>query len=324
MIVVTGAAGFIGSALLGHLHSMGYGELVAVDDFSVEQKWPNLLDKPWALRVERSVFFEWLMPNAESVQCIFHMGARTKTNEFDESVLHSLNVEYSQNIWNACVDSSIPLIYASSAATYGSGDGGFSDAPNGLNDLQPLNPYGQSKHTFDLWVMSMVSRGIAPPFWAGFKFFNVFGANEYHKERMASVVFHAFNQIKEKGQVTLFKSHRNDYSNGAQARDFIYVKDVISVLMHFFNHRKNSGLYNLGTGTCRTFVDLASAVFTAMDCTESVVFIDMPLDIRDRYQYHTEADTTRLVEAGYTLPFTPLEVAVADYVHGYLVPHRYL
>jgi len=324
MIIVTGAAGFIGSAMLGHLQRLGYGELVAVDDFSHPEKAPNLAGKTLLHRIERSEFLSWLPQQAHKVQFVFHIGARTKTNEFDEQVLQSLNVDYSMSIWNTCVEFSIPLIYASSAATYGDGAEGFSDDSSGLAKLQPLNPYGNSKHRFDLWVMEQESAGNMPPFWAGFKFFNVFGPNEYHKGRMASVVYHAFNQWRETGLVSLFKSHRADYADGAQERDFIYVKDVLSVLTHFFANRKNSGLYNLGTGECRTFLDLVKAVFAAVDAPEQVAYVDMPLDIRDRYQYHTQADMQRLKMAGYKVPFTPLEVAVADYVQGYLQSQRYL
>jgi len=324
MIVVTGAAGFIGSALLGQLQRMGYGELVAVDDFSATEKLQNLDGKSLVCKVERMEYFQWMAENASKIQFVFHIGARTKTNEFDEAVLHTLNVDYSQKMWNACVEHNIPLIYASSAATYGDGELGFSDAPEGLSALKPLNPYGNSKHTFDLWVMDQVALGNEPPFWSGFKFFNVFGPNEYHKGRMASVVFHAFNEIKESGKVSLFRSHRSDYKDGEQARDFIYVKDVLSVLMHFFNARKNGGLYNLGTGQCRTFLDLAKAVFAALNKPEHIDFVDMPSDIRDRYQYHTEANMDRLVAAGYVIPFTPLELAVEDYVNRYLVGHTFL
>jgi len=271
--------------------------------------------------VERSEFFDWLKDNAKRIQFIFHIGARTRTDEFDETVLQHLNVEYSQKMWQACVESNIPLIYASSAATYGDGTQGFSDEPSSLTSLKPLNPYGNSKHRFDLWVMEQKK---APPFWAGFKFFNVFGPNEYHKGRMASVVFHAYNQIKETGKVSLFRSHNENFADGAQERDFIYVKDVVSVMMHFLVHRKNSGLYNLGTGTCRTFEDLAKSVFGALDLLPEIDFVDMPMDIRDKYQYHTEANMERLVAAGYRIPFTPLEVAVDDYVKNYLNSMQYL
>jgi ADP-L-glycero-D-manno-heptose 6-epimerase len=275
-------------------------------------------------RVERQQLWDWLPAQASKIQFVFHIGARTKTNEFDEQVLQTLNVEYSQKLWQFCVDNSIPLIYASSAATYGDGGQGFSDDPQGLGQLKPLNPYGSSKHRFDLWVMEQLLLGNQPPFWAGFKFFNVFGPNEYHKGRMASVVFHAFNQIRTTRKVSLFKSHHPDYKDGEQERDFVYVKDVMNVLMHFFVHRKNGGLFNLGTGECRTFLDLATAVFEAMNVPVDIEYIDMPADIRDRYQYHTQADMQRIRTAGFTLPFTPLEVAVADYVQHYLESEQYL
>ena len=324
MIVVTGALGFIGSALLGELQRMGFGELVAVDDFMAVDKLQNLAGKSIVLKIDRMQYFSWMDENASKIQFIFHIGARTKTNEFDEQVLQTLNVEYSQKMWHACVKHNIPLIYASSAATYGDGAMGFSDEPSEIVKLKPLNPYGNSKQQFDLWALEQVSLGLQPPFWAGFKFFNVFGPNEYHKGRMASVVYHAFNEIQSSGKVSLFRSHRSDYGDGQQERDFIYVKDVLSVLMHFFHNRKNGGLYNLGTGLCRTFLDLAKAVFAAMGRTENISFIDMPADIRDRYQYHTEADTSRLLAAGYNLPFSPLELAVEDYVNHYLVGGAYL
>lgn len=321
MIVVTGAAGFIGSALLGELQRMGYGDLIAVDDFSIESKSANNRNKRITQFVERREFFGWLSDNAKRIQFIFHIGARTRTDEFDEDLLEQLNVSYSKQIWQACVDFNIPLIYASSAATYGDGTQGFSDEPALLGSLKPLNPYGNSKHRFDLWVIEQQK---VPPFWAGFKFFNVFGPNEYHKGRMASVVFHAFHQIKETGQVSLFRSHNENFANGAQERDFIYVKDVLSVMMHFLVHRTNCGLYNLGTGTCRTFEDLATAVFAAMELPPDINFVDMPLDIRDKYQYHTQANMDKLVGAGYKLPFTPLETAVDDYVKNYLISGQYL
>ena len=321
MIVVTGAAGFIGSALLGELQRMGYGDLIAVDDFSIESKRSNYQNKKITQFVEREVFFDWLNDNAKRIQFIFHIGARTRTDEFDEQVLEDLNVAYSKKMWLSCIEYNIPLIYASSAATYGDGTQGFSDEPSLLNVLKPLNPYGNSKHRFDLWVTSQKK---TPPFWAGFKFFNVFGPNEYHKGRMASVVFHAFYQIRETGKMGLFKSYDENFADGAQERDFIYVKDVLGVLMHFMVHRKNGGLYNLGTGTCRTFQDLANAVFSTLGKSPEIQFIEMPVDIRDKYQYHTEAKMERLVAAGYRIPFTPLETAVEDYINHYLIPGQYL
>jgi ADP-L-glycero-D-manno-heptose 6-epimerase len=315
MIVVTGAAGFIGSALLGRLQREGYGNLVAVDDFSNANKRPNFQHKKLHLLINRNDFLNWLKDNSEHVQAILHIGARTDTSEFSDEVLNALNVEYSKALWNACVTFSIPFIYASSAATYGDGAQGFEDNMAELPKLQPLNPYGWSKHHFDLWVMEQKQ---TPPFWAGFKFFNVFGPNENHKGRMASVVYHAFNQIRESGSLKLFRSHKPGIADGEQQRDFIYVMDVVDVLIYFMEHRKNAGLYNLGTGVARSFQDLGLAVFSALNLSPRIEFIDIPEDIRDKYQYYTKADTSRLRAAGYTKAFTPLETAVNDYITQYL------
>ena len=321
MIIVTGALGFIGSALLGELEARGYGELVAVDNFNDTYKFSNLEGKQIKERIDRTVFCEWLKLNAAKVQFVFHIGARTRTNEFDWNVLNDLNVNYSKQLWQICSQESIPLIYASSAATYGNGVNGFSDDPANIKQLKPMNPYGESKQLFDLWMMEQEN---TPPFWAGFKFFNVFGPNEYHKGRMASVVFHAFNQIKEKGSVNLFKSYNSEYADGEQRRDFVYIKDVLNVLIYHMETRKKSGLYNLGSGKSHTFLDLANGVFKALNMVSNLNYIDMPVDIRDNYQYFTQADDLRLVESGYSKGFTPFEDAVADYVTNYLVPQKYI
>jgi ADP-L-glycero-D-manno-heptose 6-epimerase len=318
MIIVTGACGFIGSALLGKLQELGYGELIAVDDFSHASKLPNLENKNLKARIDREEFPDWLDEHAQKVQFIFHIGARTRTNEFDWDVLNHLNVDYSKRLWNTCTKFSIPIIYASSAATYGNGEFGFDDSPEGRSRLKPMNPYGESKQIFDVWAEERASEGQHPPFWAGFKFFNVFGPNEYHKGRMASVVFHAFNQIKEKGEVSLFKSYRDDYEDGGQRRDFVYVKDVLSVLIHFMENRKNSGIYNLGSGQSHTFLELATAVFNALELTPNIKYIDMPEDIRGNYQYFTEASMIRVKNAGYTHEFWEFDRAIKDYVTGYL------
>ena len=320
VIVITGALGFIGSALLGELSNLGYGNLVAVDDFSREEKWKNLETKE-VVRIERSEFLEWLKTNASRIQFIFHIGARTKTNEFNWQTLESLNINYTKSIWASCTEFSIPLIYASSAATYGDGSNGFDDTPELVNKLEPLNPYGKSKHLVDQWVLEQEK---TPPFWAGFKFFNVFGPNEYHKGRMASVVFHAFHQINESASMKLFKSYRDDYADGEQKRDFIYIKDVISVMLHFMAHRRYSGIYNLGTGEAHTFLDLAKGVFNALDKDLNIEFIDMPEDIRGNYQYFTEANMTRIRQAGYTKDFWNFEDSIADYVKSYLLPNAYM
>ena len=321
MIIVTGALGFIGSALIGELLRNGYGQIVAVDDFDKTEKLPNLQDKNILHRISRNEFLAWVPAHARDIQFIFHIGARTKTNEFDLHVLQELNVNYTKELWRMCTQYSIPLIYASSAATYGNGENGFDDDPLKRSSLQPMNPYGNSKQEVDVWISEQSQ---TPPFWAGFKFFNVFGANEYHKDRMASVVFHAFHQIKESGRMRLFKSYRIDYENGAQRRDFVYIKDVLQVLMHFMENRKNSGIYNLGSGRSHTFLQLAQGVFKALNAPEAIDFIDMPEDIRDNYQYYTQASMQRIKEAGYTPDFWNFEEAIADYVQHYLIPHKYL
>lgn len=315
MIVVTGAAGFIGSALLAHLLQEGYGELVAVDDFSKAEKTANYSHKKIKYFIDRAVFPEWLVKNAADVQFVHHLGARTDTAEFDLDFLREINTHYSQKIWNICSENQIPLIYASSAATYGDGAWGFDDADTITKTLQPLNPYGISKHEFDLWVLEQQN---TPFFWAGFKFFNVFGPNEYHKQRMASVVFHAYNQIQETGGVKLFKSHRPDFEDGKQQRDFVYVKDLCKVLVYFMENRKYSGIYNLGSGVARTFLDLATATFSALRKDANINYIDIPEDIRNRYQYYTCANLNKLHHAGYNYPFYTLESAIDEYVNQYL------
>lgn len=315
MIVVTGAAGFIGSALAGRLLNEGYGSIVAVDDFSRADKMKNLEGKNFHAKIERESFLPWLENHGADVQFVFHMGARTDTSEFSHDILNHLNLDYSKALWTLCVRHSIPLIYASSAATYGDGSHGFRDDTGQLKSLTPLNPYGWSKHHFDLWVMSQVSH---PPFWAGFKFFNVFGPNEYHKHRMASVVYHAYHQIRTTGSVKLFRSHKPDYADGMQLRDFIYIRDVLDVLMYFMEHRKFSDIYNLGSGTARSFNDLAQSVFRALGREVAISYTDIPEDIRDKYQYYTCANMDKIRDAGYRGKFTALEDAVQDYVNQYL------
>ncbi|MEO5592856.1 MAG: ADP-glyceromanno-heptose 6-epimerase [Chitinophagaceae bacterium] len=314
-IVVTGAAGFIGSCLVGFLNEKGYDNLILVDDFSRLDKTPNLEGKKFSIKTERESFFEWLNNNRPAVDFVYHIGARTDTTEFDYSVHQHLNVEYSQKIWHYCTENTIPLVYASSAATYGSGEFGYSDDHELPYKLQPLNPYGVSKNEFDKWALQQIA---SPPFWAGLKFFNVYGPNEYHKGRMASVIWHSFNQIKKDGLVKLFKSHRPDFKDGQQLRDFIYVKDVLNVCYWLKKNKPSSGIYNLGTGKARTFEDLVKATFAGLDKPASISFIDMPEDIRDKYQYFTEAAMQKLHAAGYRLPFYSLEKGVDDYVRNYL------
>ncbi|MCC6840569.1 MAG: ADP-glyceromanno-heptose 6-epimerase [Flavobacteriales bacterium] len=317
MIVVTGAAGFIASRLLHELQQQGYADLVAVDDFSRADKARNLEGIKLAARVDRKQFPAWIDANEKLIQFIFHLGARTDTTEFNKAVFDELNVHYSQQVWDRCAQYAIPLVYASSAATYGNGELGYGDTNDELPfKLRPLNPYGESKNEFDMWALSRADK---PFFWAGLKFFNVYGPNEYHKGRMASVVFHAFNQIQATGAMKLFRSHRPDFADGGQLRDFVYVKDVCEVCIFLMEHRKHSGLYNLGSGQARTFQDLARNVFSAMGRPEQIGFIDTPADIRDKYQYFTEAEMGKLRSIGYTKPFHSLEEGISDYVTQYLL-----
>jgi ADP-L-glycero-D-manno-heptose 6-epimerase len=321
MIVITGAAGFVGSCLAAGLLEAGYYDLVLVDDFSREDKKHNYANKINCQLVDRHRLLAWLDREQASVQYVFHLGARTDTTEFDAEIHRRLNYEYSKNLWLKCVEYGLPLVYASSAATYGDGALGFDDnQPEILQQLSPLNPYGQSKHDFDLWALAQNQK----PFqWVGLKFFNVYGPNEYHKGRMASVVFHAYNQIKSTNKMRLFRSHHADYADGGQLRDFIYVKDVVKVCIWFMEHRRQSGLFNLGTGRARTFNDLVRAVFTAMHKTPAINFIDTPFDIRDKYQYFTEAKMEKLRLAGYQTAFTSIENGVEDYVLNYLKYNNY-
>lgn len=321
MIVVTGSAGFIASALVSKLNENNFNDLILVDDFSNPEKNKNVQGKKITQKVDRTQFFEWLEENHKFVEFIFHLGARTDTTEFDKAIFDRLNLNYTKTMWQKCSEFGIPLIYASSAATYGMGELGYKDSHEIVDQLKPLNPYGESKNEFDKWALRQEKK---PLFWAGFKFFNVYGPNEYHKARMASVVFHSFNQIKETGKMKLFRSHNPNYENGMQMRDFVYVKDVVDVLYWFMHHRKDSGLYNLGSGKARAFKDLTLATFKAMDIKPIIEFIDTPLDIRDKYQYFTEADMTKLRSVGYKKEFHTLEQGVEDYVKNYLSNHNYL
>ncbi|MFC2101620.1 ADP-glyceromanno-heptose 6-epimerase [Bacteroidota bacterium] len=321
MIIVTGAAGFIGSCIVGKLNNRGIKEIGIVDDFSHPEKALNTQKKVFELAVDRSEFAEWLKANHDRVKIVFHIGARTDTTEFDIAVFDELNLNYSKEVWNLCTEYNIPLIYASSAATYGDGSLGYKDDHAIIPDLRPLNPYGDSKNEFDKWVLKQQK---APPFWYGLKFFNVFGPNEYHKGRMASVVFHAYNQIRDTGSAKLFRSHNPAYKDGEQLRDFIYVKDVADVLLYLMDHGKDSGIYNLGTGKARTFLDLVHAVFKASLKEPMIEFIDTPIDIRDKYQYFTEADMNKLIAIGYKKPFTSLEEGIREYVQEYLLEGNYM
>jgi ADP-L-glycero-D-manno-heptose 6-epimerase len=320
MIIVTGAAGFIGSCLIAKLNELNFNYIIAVDDFSNEEKNKNLIGKKIKERVERTDFFQWLDQNNREVEFLFHIGARTDTTEFNKEIFDNLNVNYSKKVWLACVKYQIPLVYASSAATYGLGELGYDDNESEIHLLKPLNPYGDSKNDFDNWALKQEEK---PFFWAGLKFFNVYGPNEYHKSRMASVIWHAYRQILSNGSLKLFKSHKPEYQDGEQIRDFIYVKDLVDVCIFLMEHRKNSGIYNLGTGKARSFNDLGKSTFTALDKPVQINYIDTPLDIRDKYQYFTEANMKKLIDIGYTKPFYTLEEGVKDYVQNYLVKGLY-
>jgi ADP-L-glycero-D-manno-heptose 6-epimerase len=316
MIIVTGAEGFIGSCLVARLNQDGFNDIVLVDDFgAVESRAKNLEGKKYTQKVERKDFMHWLEKNANQTEFVFHIGARTDTTEKDEAIFKLLNLDFSKQLFEICANEGIPLVYASSAATYGDGANGYDDDVNRLDNLIPMNPYGNSKHNFDKWALEQSKQ---PYFWAGLKFFNVYGPNEYHKARMASVVFHSYHQIKQTGKVRLFRSHRDDYKDGEQKRDFIYVKDLSDVCMFLLHNRKHSGLYNLGTGQARTWNDLTKAIFKALNLEPNIEYVDIPEDIRDTYQYFTEANMKKLHDIGYDNAFTSIEDAVDDYVKNYL------
>lgn len=326
-IIVTGAAGFIGSCMVQFLNNEGYEKLILVDAFGDEAKRANWKNKKYKNIVEREKLFNWLSVNSPQVDAVIHLGARTDTTEFSYEVHEKLNVQYSKDIWNYCTHKNIPLIYASSAATYGAGELGYDDDHDVIEKLKPLNPYGISKNEFDKWAIKQQQH---PPFWTGLKFFNIYGPNEYHKARMASVIWHSFNQIKSNGEVKLFRSHRPDYKDGEQLRDFVYVKDLIKVMYWMivlmtdgnWDAAKN-GLYNLGTGKARSFSDLVKATYAGLGLEPKITFIDMPEDIRDKYQYFTEANMAKLFDAGYNEKFYTLEEGVGDYVTNYLAPKEY-
>ncbi|MCF6332094.1 MAG: ADP-glyceromanno-heptose 6-epimerase [Draconibacterium sp.] len=316
MIVVTGAAGFIGSYLVGKLNKAGYEDLILVDRFNDHWKDLNLLHKKYRKFIDRDNLFKWLIKNSRDVDFVFHLGAITDTVCEELKLYQQLNVMYSQRLWNICAEINVPLLYASSAATYGNGEDGFSDLHSNIANLRPLNLYGWSKQDFDVWALKQFH---TPPFWAGMKFFNVYGPNEYHKGRMSSVVLHAFKTIKETGKMDLFRSHHSDFKDGEQSRDFIFVDDIANVMLYFMETQKNTGIYNVGTGKARSFFDLTTSVFNSMKLNPVISFIDTPVDLRGRYQYFTEAKIHKLRDIGYTKPFTELEEGVDKYVGDYLM-----
>jgi ADP-L-glycero-D-manno-heptose 6-epimerase len=319
MIIITGGAGMIGSIIAWHLNTkLNRDDLVIVDRITHEDQWQNLVKRQYAQYLDKDQLLDWLQHH-DGVTAIIHMGAISATTERDFNKLVSDNIHYSQALWNWCANHDVPFFYASSAATYGGGENGYDDAS--IANLRPLNGYGYSKHFFDQWALRQTHTPLA---WAGFKFFNVYGPNEYHKERMASVAFHSFNQFNDTGTVKLFKSHKAGFEDGMQLRDFVYVKDAASVVAHFLSQAiagkpiKNS-IYNIGTGQARAFKDLATAVMKSLGKSPNITYIDMPEDLQGRYQYFTEASMQKLRAAGYTAPFYSLEGGVKDYVQHYLM-----
>ncbi len=322
MIIVTGGAGFIGSAIIDALNKRNITDILVVDQLGNDEKWKNLRNLSFADYVEKDDFLEMVVAKriAPPIEAVLHMGACTATTETDASYLIKNNYEYSKLLAQWATDANIRFIYASSAATYGDGSAGFSDNEEKIDNLRPLNMYGYSKHLFDLWARrTELLKKIV-----GLKYFNVFGPNEYHKADMQSFVVKAFEQIKATGKVRLFKSYKPKYKDGEQLRDFLYVKDAVDMTLFFLDNPQLSGLFNIGTAKARTWNDLVKAVFTAMSKSANIEYIDMPESIRNQYQYFTQADITRLRKAGYDKQTTPLENAIKDYVQNYLQKDRYL
>ncbi len=318
MIVITGGAGMIGSMIAWHLNNLGRDDLVIVDDIQHPEQWQNLVKRRYVNYLDKSELACFLAGEPH-IDAIIHMGAISATTERDFNKLVQNNIRYTQLLWSWCTENKVPFLYASSAATYGAGEHGYDDTCD-INNLRPLNGYGYSKQYFDQWALQqVVNKKPTPPKWQGFKFFNVYGPNEYHKERMASVSFHTFNQFKAEGTVKLFKSHLAGYEDGMQLRDFVYVKDAAAAVVHFVNNLCKSGIYNIGTGQARAFKDLASAVMTSTGNVPNITYIDMPEDLRGKYQYFTEAKMLKLTDAGYTQKFHTLEEGVCDYVQNHLL-----
>ncbi len=316
MIIITGGAGMIGSMIAWQLNQAGRDDLLIVDDIQHEEQWQNLVKRRYANYLDKSELACFLAGKPK-VDAVIHMGAISATVERDFNKLVQNNIRYSQLLWDWCSAQQVPFLYASSAATYGAGELGYDDSS--IAQLRPLNGYGYSKHFFDQWAHQQAQQGHQPPQWQGFKFFNVYGPNEYHKQRMASVALHSFHQARELGYIKLFKSHHPDYQDGQQLRDFIYVKDAAALVLQALHHGAPSGIYNLGTGQARSFYDLACAVMHSMGLTPKIEFIDMPEDLRGRYQYFTEANMQKLALLGYSQPLQSLEQGVSDYVQNYLM-----
>jgi len=322
MIIVTGGAGFIGSALVAALNSRGITDILVVDQLACDEKWKNLRNLSFADYVEKDDFLEMVAEGriAPPIKAVFHLGACSSTTETNASYLYKNNYEYTKLLAQWATAANIRFIYASSAATYGDGSAGFSDREGQIEKLIPLNMYGYSKQLFDLWARRP---GLLKKI-VGLKYFNVFGPNEYHKGDMRSFCLRAFEQINATGKVRLFKSYKPEYKDGEQRRDFIYVKDAVDMTLFFLDNPQVGGLFNIGTGKARTWNDLAGAVFAAMGKKLNIEYIEMPESIRNQYQYFTQADITKLRKAGYDKRTTSLEAAIKDYVQKYLMKDNYL
>lgn len=319
MIIVTGGAGFIGSCIVRMLNDLNLSDIVIVDNIKSTDKWMNLRNKKFNEYINREDFLGRLSEFSGKVSHVIHMGACSATTEKDFDFLYKNNFEFTKALWCFCAENGSSFIYASSAATYGDGTKGFDDNAD-IKKLEPLNGYGYSKQLFDLWAEKEIASGRkVPPQHAGFKFFNVYGPNEYFKGSMASVIFHSFNKITATGEMGLFKSYNADYKDGWQLRDFVYVKDVCRVINFVIENPKVSGLFNLGTGTARSFYDLAVATFVAMGLEPRIKFIDMPMSLREKYQYYTKAEMQKLYDCGYAEKFYTLEEGARDYVQNYLM-----
>lgn len=321
MIVVTGGSGFIGSNLIAELEARGEGDFILCDRFGTDEKWRNVAKRELALVVEPQRLVPFLDTQRSRVKMVYHMGAISATTERDVDLILQNNFIFSLTLWHWCAQYEVPFVYASSAATYGDGAEGFDDENSleAMAKLRPLNAYGWSKLLFDRRVLRIVSQGgPRPPQWAGLKFFNVYGPNEYHKGDMQSVVAKSYPKAAAGEPVTLFRSHRPDYADGGQLRDFVSVRDCVKVMSWLLDHPEVSGVFNLGTGSARSFADLVGAVFAAVGKPTQIEFVDTPVSIREKYQYFTQAKMDRLREAGYTEPMLSLEEGVADYVQNYL------
>lgn len=322
MIVVTGGVGFIGSAIVWKLNRMGIDKIVIVDELGKDDKWKNLVGLRYEDFIHKDDFMAMVLNRniPFKVSTIIHMGACSSTTEKNADYLMDNNVHYSQELAKYSLANGIRFIYASSAATYGDGSNGYEDNHSTLNELHPLNMYGYSKHLFDTWVIrnSLVDKVV------GLKFFNVYGPNEYHKGEMRSVVHKAFEQVRDTGKVKLFKSYKPEYKDGEQKRDFVYVKDAVDMTLHFFEHQNLNGIYNIGTGRAQTWLELVHSVFDALNKPVNIEFIDMPEEIRNKYQYFTEADTTKIKLTGYDNKIMSVREGVTDYIKNYLLKDQYL